>query len=559
MRIVLALFAALTVAGYAQTQPHPDAQHGLLNVRSLTTFEEHPGNDICDQVQGRPSFLSRGHRYERFVLDREGISALTIKSDFPFARLRIVSSEGPASAELCAWAVGGADLDSLELHRSGGALTLSGPPPEPGRAGAMVEVRASVPSDLPVVVDGNYEVEVERVAAPVTIRASEMFPRILETSGEVTADVRTLLTFAGHQGKVRLHSDNEIELRVTAQQFEGTLTADADSMWVVLPDGFTTPFEVQAPAESDFTCHAEWCGRIMHNSSRGYPSLRFGSGEPALHFVAHGPVVIESYEAAARAEEERKEAWQKEQDARQAEIKRANELAAAIHSQDDARQYVDLLWDLLWKELGFEDSELVRREIVGRVAHAEYASAVLGRLVPEEDVADAVNAYMAQIGGPPEAHVTPAEVHEFRAAMLSNARRTWEGKSPLMLKSPPNLRSPWNLPNAFAVDAHGDLAPGCRAVEAAGLVHMLTARTGQFINLETVRARMSRGILGLQMIEEDRKNRDPSGAAASSHQIAAAGQRLQNEVNRAFRTYVVQHEPGAYEKLMRETYERVIR
>jgi hypothetical protein len=95
-------------------------------------------------------------------------------------------------------------------------------------------------------------------------------------------------------------------------------------------------------------------------------------------------------------------------------------LAANIHTQADAREYVDFVADM------FEDNTmpLLRDDsLLSRISQAEF-SAVSDpyRLIPELRLVGVWNAYVETIQAPEERKVTSAEVYNLRDAFWTMAR-----------------------------------------------------------------------------------------------------------------------------------------
>ncbi len=100
-----------------------------------------------------------------------------------------------------------------------------------------------------------------------------------------------------------------------------------------------------------------------------------------------------------------------------------NDLAAHIHSPDDACKLVDLVAAEFSKEL---PPRWATRSIRSRIVRAEYESAYdPGALIPEQHVADAWNDYLQKIGAPQESYVTAAEIHTLRDTYYVTSQLSW--------------------------------------------------------------------------------------------------------------------------------------
>jgi hypothetical protein len=121
--------------------------------------------------------------------------------------------------------------------------------------------------------------------------------------------------------------------------------------------------------------------------------------------------------------EQLEQARQKYEPTRQAVV-HLNELASNIHSEDDARTFVDAVAERMTAE---KPPAWAKASIRRRVAHAEYeAVSDPARLVPEQRVADVWNEYVRELDAPEETLVTAAEVHNLRDGMYSMSRLLWD-------------------------------------------------------------------------------------------------------------------------------------
>jgi hypothetical protein len=199
---------------------------------------------------------------------------------------------------------------------------------------------------------------------------------------------------------------------------------------------------------------------------------------------------------------------------------RINELAGNIHSEQDARAYVDELARMFGDEITYALTAPLR----ARVAQAEFVTATdASKLIPEQRVADAWNKWVADINAPAEARITAAEVHNYRDAMHASGERMWQQY--------PNL---WSAPNIAAVKPDGTVAEGCRAVEALFVLHQIDTF---FTNLLAARDRVAKGVL---LSEELRKRR---AEPQPKRQLKAVSARI--EVMPATATQVALHKAEA--------------
>jgi hypothetical protein len=113
------------------------------------------------------------------------------------------------------------------------------------------------PFDAGLVVHGSYTaVEVSDITGPVRIAATHGRATVLDTTGQLDATAGCV-GFAGAHGRVTLSAEAEINLKMTAPQFTGTLLAWAQRLVrMLVPLGFMTPFEVIVSQREHFVCRA---------------------------------------------------------------------------------------------------------------------------------------------------------------------------------------------------------------------------------------------------------------------------------------------------------------
>lgn len=217
-----------------------------------------------------------------------------------------------------------------------------------------------------------------------------------------------------------------------------------------------------------------------------------------------------------------------------------NDLAGSIHSEADARAYVDAVAEEL---TGPRHMSWTTRSIRHRVAHAEYeAVADPSRQIPEQLIVDIWNEYVREIDAPGEAIVTIAEVHNLRDAMYTMASKTmWK---------PEFGQSIWTMPNVYALDADGKVASGCRALEALKIIHDMHDLFG---NVRSARARIQKGVL----VSELYKQREEKPQPAARSVLTAGSLHAKSEFNSvrpfAYR-YQQEHGESAYQQLLRRLF-----
>lgn len=215
------------------------------------------------------------------------------------------------------------------------------------------------------------------------------------------------------------------------------------------------------------------------------------------------------------------------------EAVRINDLAGNIHSEADARKLVDAVAEELThhKHL-FWAAEKYRH----RVAHAEFESVSdPAALIPEERIVDVWNEYAREIDAPEEALITLADLHTFRAADLHFSQHNWQ----LDL-----TQSIWSAPNVYALDAGGNLADGCRALEA---LKIIVSMHDQFFRVQFAR-RMPK--------------QQPAEVSSTKANAFKGGVLLANStsqpVHSAAYQYQQEHGVRAYDQLVRRLFDELL-
>jgi hypothetical protein len=216
---------------------------------------------------------------------------------------------------------------------------------------------------------------------------------------------------------------------------------------------------------------------------------------------------------------------------------RINDLAGRIHSEADASAYVSEIAVLFAKEL---PSVWAPDEILHRIARLEFdAVATPPNLVPEQRIVEVWNQYVREIGGPPEAIVNAAEIHNMRDAQFTVAQRMWSR----------GFQTAWTMPNIFAIGPNGKVADGCRAVEAVRIFHDLDQ---SFQNLISARDRAREGVLVSDKVKES-----SSGQKPHSRLDAQLVARTNLMVRPAEQRYLQEHGTVAYELLIKQLFDEL--
>ena len=220
---------------------------------------------------------------------------------------------------------------------------------------------------------------------------------------------------------------------------------------------------------------------------------------------------------------------------------RINELAANIHSEADARKLVDAVADqlthhkhLLWAAQKYRH----------RVAHAEYeAVSDPSGLIPEQRIVDVWNEYVREIDAPEEALITVAELHSLRQGnFLAVTRVSWKRDV---------SQSIWTMPNIYAVDTNGEIADGCRALEALKMIHEMHEN---FASVRFARIRVQKGI-AVPSPSQPPADSAQARLVASSHVSTVS---FENPVRPAAYRYQQEHGWRAYDQLVRRLFDELL-
>jgi hypothetical protein len=215
-----------------------------------------------------------------------------------------------------------------------------------------------------------------------------------------------------------------------------------------------------------------------------------------------------------------------------------NEVAGQIHSEADASALVSEIAVLFAKEL---PPAWASASIRQRVAHAEYETVGNpAKLIPEQRIVDVWNQYVKQIGAPDEAMVSVAEIHNMRDGSYTAAQWMWAR----------GHQTIWTTPNVYALGPDGEVADGCRALEALRVIHDLE---GLFQNLRAARDRLRRGIVASEEVKKRVGEPDPpphSTARLEAHEDT-------NPIRPAEQRYVQQHGREAHSQLLARLFDEL--
>jgi hypothetical protein len=236
-----------------------------------------PDVNAGDAVDARKAVLvvgdqrpHRAIRHQEFVLRRSEVPALTITSD-PSNSIAVVGSTRPdwavsysavGEGESEAEAQGYSRAASIDV--TGSTIALGNPGVLEGRRGRGNLV-VEGPMDAAVVIHASYAfVEVFDLGGPVRVAATHARARLLKTTGQVDVTA-AVIDFSGSRGRVTLSAEAEINLKMTATQFDGILQAWAQrSVRLLIPSGFTTPMTAVVSHPTDFVCRTQLASTMRH-------------------------------------------------------------------------------------------------------------------------------------------------------------------------------------------------------------------------------------------------------------------------------------------------------
>jgi hypothetical protein len=246
-------------------QPAPEFLFERRPLRRWPPVAPQPGEAIL--VAGNQP-AHRATRHEERTIPRGDAPNLTVTSD-PNNSIAVVAGTGP-DWKLLFWADGSGQTEAQADQRSRNCLlSVAGNTVALSRLDgfdgldARSELLVEAPHDASVVIHGSYAaVEVRDLAGPVRIAATHARATVLNTSGQVDATAG-VVDFAGSCGRITLSAEAEINLKITAPQFDGAVLAWAQrSVRMLVPEGFSTPFKAIVGSRDDFVCRADFRSKV---------------------------------------------------------------------------------------------------------------------------------------------------------------------------------------------------------------------------------------------------------------------------------------------------------
>ncbi len=244
-------------------------------------------------------------RREEFVSSRVEVPALTVTAD-PRHMIEITGHDREDwSLQYCAYGEGNSESEALDrlqgisLRRLAATVSLNSSAPRVAHeSGGNLTVQA--PADAPITVHSSFtSVVVQNMTGPVRVTSIHARATLLNTSGQVDASA-FILDFAGCQGAVILSAETEINVKLTAPEFKGPLTAWAQfAVRVLVPANFQTPFQAVVNRPQDFVCRTGFAANMKSDrNGRLYVFTYPGDGSTppdALHLRSeHGVIVVDT-------------------------------------------------------------------------------------------------------------------------------------------------------------------------------------------------------------------------------------------------------------------------
>jgi hypothetical protein len=248
-----------------ERQPAPEFLFERRPLRRWPPATPEPG-EACLVVGNQPAH--RVTRHEERLIPRGDASILTVTSD-PNNSIAVVAGRGP-DWKLSFWAEGGGHTEAQADQRLQNCLlSVTGTTVSLSRHDGIQELDAhsellvEADRDAGVVIHGSYAAaEVRDLAGPVWIAATHARATVLNTTGQVDATAG-VVDFAGSCGRVTLSAEAEVNLKIAAPEFNGTILAWAQrSVRMLVPAGFNTPFKAIVGSRDDFVCRADFRSRV---------------------------------------------------------------------------------------------------------------------------------------------------------------------------------------------------------------------------------------------------------------------------------------------------------
>ena len=261
----------------------------------ITVFDERPFQMFCagrprppqTGLHGYAEWSIGGNRqaaYQRTRLDtldlpQKDVPALTVAAELNNIVQIAGANQDDWKVQFCAQGEGNtvdeadSNLQKVSVQRSGSLLTL-------GRNGVNNggTLLLTGPAGAPLTVHSDVAVEIHDMDGPVRVSALGR-ATILNTTGRVEA-LAMAIDFAGSQGSVFLNSWQDIDFKITATRFRGSLGANAQhDVHAYLPPGFQTSVAVLVDDPKDFICRADFCSKIKKSREGGLYQFTYNGAQ----------------------------------------------------------------------------------------------------------------------------------------------------------------------------------------------------------------------------------------------------------------------------------------
>jgi hypothetical protein len=244
----------------------------------------------------------RAVRHEERALPRGNAPILTVTSD-PCNSIAVIAGDAP-NWKLFFLAEGGGETPAEADQRlqnclfgvMGTTVSLTRPDGFEG-LNARSDLVVEAPHETGVVIHASYAaVQVRDLAGPVRIAATHARATVLNTSGQVDA-IAGCVDFAGSCGRITLSAEAEINLKITAPEFDGTMLAWAQrSVRMLVPATFRTPFKAIVGSREDFICRVDFRSKVKESRQGELYIYTYGTSPDArrahLHLRSEASTVV---------------------------------------------------------------------------------------------------------------------------------------------------------------------------------------------------------------------------------------------------------------------------
>jgi hypothetical protein len=273
-----------------------------LQPASEFDFERRPFRSDCaaappgatGYIISGPHFPFRRKQAQNLTLLLSEVPALTLTADESILINIAASHRDSWVLDFCSTGEGNTESEALDqlrqvsMERIGDTVSLNDSDTTHTRLTPNT-LLVDAPATAPIVVHASFTaVQVYDMTGPVRVTATHARASILDTTGKVDA-AGFVVDFAGSKGTVKLSSERDINVKLRAPRFEGSLMAWAQGpVRVLVPPSFQTPFQAIVNRPQDFVCRADICSKITLKKQGSLCIFTYsgdGSTPPsALHF-----------------------------------------------------------------------------------------------------------------------------------------------------------------------------------------------------------------------------------------------------------------------------------